>query len=169
MNLGISGVLIGQIIGRILGHNAIFAVLIAIDCLRAKQNKKNIGLFIVGIVWQALLSYFYISARERVWNGENIWYLHVSSVVVGIIGYCLLYKIRKESAQKISADKRTAASNTSIPATYSYTVFPKESIKFCRNCGAKIAPNAKFCSNCGYNIGEITYKPDSGFSERTNS
>ena len=90
MSSGVSGYYIGQIIGRILGHNTIFAILIAIDCSRAKQNKKDIGLFIVGIAWQALLSFFYISAGDRIWNGEDIWYLHVSSVVVGIIGYFLL-------------------------------------------------------------------------------
>lgn len=158
MSSGVSGYYIGQIIGRILGHNTIFAILIAIDCSRAKQNKKDIGLFIVGIAWQALLSFFYISAGDRIWNGEDIWYLHVSSVVVGIIGYFLLNKIRKETAQKASLNQRIANINTSKPATYSYTVLPRESIKFCRNCGAKIAPNAQFCSNCGYNLGEITYK-----------
>ena len=74
MNSGLTGAYIGGIIGKILGHNTIFIILIAIDCYRAKHNKKDIGLFIIGIVWQALLAYFYISNGDSVWNGEDVWY-----------------------------------------------------------------------------------------------
>ena len=51
-----------------------------------------------------------------------------------------------------------APTKQTVSGSATYTVLPRESIKYCRVCGEKIEPNAKFCSNCGYNLGEITYK-----------
>ena len=39
-----------------------------------------------------------------------------------------------------------------------YTVLPRDKVKYCRKCGVKLEPNANYCSNCGWNLGEVTYK-----------